>query len=108
LLHTLFYNIITNAVKYNVENGKIMISGAKQDGFYAVQIRDTGIGIASPEIPFIFDRFRRFRPAEDMSYGLGLPIVRTIAEFHNITLQTTSELHKGSTFILLFPTINRS
>jgi signal transduction histidine kinase len=103
LLHTLFYNIMTNAVKYNVENGKISISGGLKDGHFVVTIKDTGIGIASSELDFIFDRFKRFRPAEDMSYGLGLPIVKTIAEFHHINIQTESEIGKGTSFNLHFP-----
>ena len=103
LLHTLFYNIISNAIKYNLEKGKIFITGEKKERKYAVTIRDTGIGIASDQIDFIFDRFRRFRPADEMSYGLGLPIVKTIAEFHGIEIKTESERGTGTTFTLLFP-----
>jgi two-component system, OmpR family, sensor histidine kinase ArlS len=103
LIHTLFYNLISNAIKYNSPGGKIMVSGEKQENSYLVKIADTGIGIASDQLAFIFDRFRRFRPADDMSYGLGLPIVKTISEFHGIDIVTESEKHRGTTFILKFP-----
>ena len=103
LIHTLLFNILSNAIKYNVNNGKIFITGEKTEKNFILRIRDTGTGIASDQIPFIFDRFKRFRPSDEMSYGLGLPIVKTIAEFHKIEIQTESEKNIGTTFILLFP-----
>ena len=103
LLHTLLFNLVSNAVKYNIENGRIAISGEKEEKYFSLKISDTGVGIASEQIPFIFDRFKRFRPSDDMSYGLGLPIVKTIAEFHNISITAESEINKGTTFTILFP-----
>lgn len=103
LLHTLLYNIITNAIKYNVTNGKIYINGEKADKSFILKIRDTGQGISDDQIPFIFDRYKRFRPADDKSYGLGLPIVKTISAFHRINIKAESENSKGMTFTLQFP-----
>ncbi len=103
LLHTLLFNLVSNAVKYNVENGRVTIVGKKEEKNFSLSILDSGVGIASEQIPFIFDRFKRFRPSDDMSYGLGLPIVKTIAEFHNITITAESEINKGTTFTILFP-----
>ena len=105
LLYTLLYNIITNAIKYNETDGKIFISGQKIERSFVLKIRDTGPGIADDQIPFIFDRFKRFRPADDKSYGLGLPIVKTIAAFHGININTENIDAKGMTFILQFPII---
>ena len=51
----------------------------------------------------IFDRFKRFRPEDDMSYGLGLPIVKTIADFHGVKVSAESILNEGSCFTLKFP-----
>ncbi|HQW23224.1 MAG TPA: ATP-binding protein, partial [Bacteroidia bacterium] len=62
-----------------------------------------GDGISPNQLPFIFDRFKRFRPEDDMSYGLGLPIVKTIADFHGIKVIAQSTLNEGSTFTLKFP-----
>jgi signal transduction histidine kinase len=103
LLHTLLFNLVSNAVKYNVENGRVTIVGKKEEKNFSLSILDSGVGIASEQISFIFDRFKRFRPSDDMSYGLGLPIVKTIAEFHNITITAESEINKGTTFTILFP-----
>ncbi len=105
LIHTLLYNIITNAIKYNIENGKITIHGIKSNNNFILTISDTGLGIAKDQIPFIFDRFKRFRPADDKSYGLGLPIVKSIAEFHGIEIHAESEVNTGTTFILCFPVV---
>jgi two-component system sensor histidine kinase ArlS len=106
LLHTLFYNILTNAIKYNKPDGKIYISGELIDKIYVLKIRDTGPGISSEQLPYIFDRFKRFGPADEKSYGLGLPIVKTIAAFHNIDVEVESELNIGSTFKIKFPVSN--
>ena len=103
LLYTLLYNIITNAIKYNVTDGKIFINGEKTEKFFQLTIRDMGPGISTDLIPFIFDRFKRFRPTDDKSYGLGLPIVKTIAAFHSINIKAESIDNKGMTFILQFP-----
>lgn len=105
LLHTLLYNILTNAIKYNVDNGKIYITGEKEVNDFVVRIKDTGTGIASDQLLFIFDRFKRFRPADDKSYGLGLPIVRSIAEYHEIDVMVESEIRKGTTFIIRFKAV---
>ena len=102
LFYTLLYNLTTNAIKYNSINGKIYISGEKSDNLFILKIRDTGSGIGPDQIPFIFDRFKRFRPTDDMSYGLGLPIVNTIASFHDIKITAESEKNKGASFILKF------
>ena len=103
LLHTLFFNIISNAIKYNCVDGKITISGSKEDNVYKISISDTGVGIPSDQLSFIFERFKRFRPADENSYGLGLPIVKTIAGFHGIDIKAESEKLHGTTFILKFP-----
>ncbi len=70
---------------------------------YVVKVYDTGDGISSNQLPYIFDRFKRFRPEDDMSYGLGLPIVKTIADFHGIKVSAESTLNQGSCFTLRFP-----
>jgi len=103
LIHTLLFNLITNAIKYNCESGKITVTGLWEGDFYTVSVTDTGDGISPNQLPFIFDRFKRFRPEDDMSYGLGLPIVKTIADFHGIKVIAQSTLNEGSTFTLKFP-----
>jgi len=106
LLHTLLRNLLSNAIKYNREGGRIRVLGrATASGGYTLRVEDTGPGIASENLPFLFDRFRRFQgtaPGAPEGYGLGLPIAQTIATFHGATLRAESELGKGTVFILDF------
>lgn len=104
LLFQLFYNLINNAIKYNVENGSITISDQllNKQG-YSITVTDTGIGIPPEELPFIFDRFRKTNLSENVGHGLGLSIVKSICLYHDIEVSVTSEVKKGSTFTLIFP-----
>lgn len=104
LLFNLFFNLVNNAIKYNNENGSIIISGAQAKDSYVISITDTGIGISAEQLPHIFNRFKKFRQSlEQDSFGLGLPIVKSIAEFHHIQIKIHSEEGVGSTFELTFP-----
>ena len=103
LLHTLVFNLVSNAIKYNKQDGEIIISGKKAQEEYQLTIQDTGVGIHKDHLPFIFDRFKRFRPEDEMSYGLGLPIIQSIAEFHQLKISVDSELNKGTKFTVHFP-----
>ncbi|PAW92688.1 hypothetical protein CKK33_03925 [Mucilaginibacter sp. MD40] len=104
LLFNLLFNLINNAIKYNRENGEIMVTAKWASGQYAISIADTGIGIAEEELPFIFNRFKKLKKSLSQdSFGLGLPIVRSIADFHQIEIQVFSVQGEGSTFILLLP-----
>lgn len=104
LLFQLFYNLINNAIKYNVPKGSIQVTDQhNNDGSYAIIIADTGIGIANDELPFIFDRFRKTNLTENVGYGLGLSIVKSIALYHHADIKVSSVIRKGSTFTITFP-----
>lgn len=104
LIFNLFFNLINNAIKYNRANGEIMIVAATQNGKLMVSIIDTGIGISPDALPFIFNRFKKFRQSlQQDSFGLGLPIVKSIANFHGIEIVVESEVNEGSTFKVIFP-----
>jgi len=103
LVHTLLFNLISNAIKYNKPGGEIRIHGHVTDGFYRIAIADTGVGMEQEQLPLIFDRFKRFRPDDSVSYGLGLPIVKTIASFLKIQVSVNSVEGQGTTFNLTFP-----
>ncbi|MBK7853653.1 MAG: HAMP domain-containing histidine kinase [Bacteroidetes bacterium] len=102
LIYTLLYNLIGNAIKYNVPNGTITLRNTSVNDKYSIEITDTGKGIAEENIPHIFERFRKFNNADEPSYGLGLAIVKTIAGFHHIEIQVESKELKGTTFRLVF------
>ena len=104
LIFNLFFNLINNAIKYNQPNGEITVITATENGKLVVSIIDTGIGISPDAMPFIFNRFKKFRQSlQQDSFGLGLPIVKSIANFHNIEIVVSSEVNEGSTFKVIFP-----
>lgn len=104
LLFNLFFNLINNAIKYNVEGGSITITGRRDKNNLVIAIADTGIGIKQEQLPHIFNRFKKFRQSmQQDSFGLGLPIVKSITEFHHIWVTVHSEENAGSTFELNFP-----
>lgn len=105
LLFQMVYNLLNNAIKYNKPDGKINISDRILEGeAYEIDIEDTGIGISSNEVSTIFNRFKKANNSEDgAGYGLGLSIVKSISDYHQITIRTESELTKGTRFTLTFP-----
>ena len=108
LMHTMLFNLISNAIKYNKTAGEIFISCNTKGENVMLSIKDTGVGIAPDQLPYIFDRFKRFRPDDDVSFGLGLPIVRTIASFHDIRIDVNSTPEIGTEFILTFSNMPNS
>lgn len=104
LLFNLFFNLVNNAIKYNRENGTITVEAVKEGNNYVVNIIDTGIGISTADLPIIFNRFKKLKQAlQQDSFGLGLPIVKSIADFHHIKIEVISEKEVGSMFKLIFP-----
>lgn len=104
LIFQLFYNLVNNAIRYNKQQGKIVISERKTaDGVYAVRVTDTGIGIPAQELATVFNRFKKVERTEQEGYGLGLSIVQAIAGYHGISLEVESEQGRGTTFTVLFP-----
>ena len=102
-LTILIEQILSNALKYT-ENGKISIQYLEDK--HALEIKDTGIGIRSEDIPKIFDRgYSGFNGRmNEKSSGLGLYLARKISERLNIQIEVESKLSKGSVFRLVFPT----
>ncbi|HMN58868.1 MAG TPA: HAMP domain-containing sensor histidine kinase [Anaerolinea sp.] len=113
-----FRNVITNAVKYTPDGGKIVLDGRKLPGFIEVVIHDTGIGIAPEDQVLIFDKFARLGNSNLHSSGktkfkgggpgLGLHIARGIVESHGGAIWVESpgydeDKMPGSTFHVLFP-----
>lgn len=100
LLHIMLSNLIGNAIKYNTKGGSITVLGSQINNYFEITIQDTGVGIEADKLPLIFDRFVRFHANDGNSFGLGLPIVKTIANFHHIEILVTSQVNSGTTFIL--------
>jgi len=98
--------LLDNAVKYTPQPGSVSLSLTAANALATVQVRDTGIGIASEELPHIFERFYRTdkaRSRETGGVGLGLAIAQWIAEKHQGRLTAHSELGRGALFQISLP-----
>ena len=104
LMHTLLFNLINNAIKYNNASGSIIISDELKEDIYTLIITDTGTGMDSKQIENAFNRFEKLDTDERESYGLGLAIVKSITAFHNIEVQIHSVKGEGTTVKLTFNT----
>ncbi|UTE71951.1 HAMP domain-containing histidine kinase [Rossellomorea marisflavi] len=103
LLENVWENLLTNAIKYNREDGTIGIT-LEQDGGTRVIISDTGIGIHEDEVSQVFDKFYRVDDSRTKEgTGLGLSIVRQIISLHGGEVAIESELGKGTRFIITLP-----
>lgn len=106
LLYHVWENLLTNAVKYNQENGEIELSLFEELDFIKVVFKDTGIGLNAEEKERIFERFYRADPSRSREIegtGLGLSIVDTIIKLHKGTILVNSEPGKGTEFIVSIP-----
>ena len=100
LISILISNIVSNAIKYNVERGRIVISSSWKDDCYELLINDTGIGMEQDEIDQVFGRFAKLHDGDENSYGLGLAIVKHIADFHDIVVTIIAKPGEGTTVSL--------
>lgn len=99
-------NLIDNAVRYNVENGKVMVSVEGNNNSVIITIKDTGLGISKEELPRIFEKMWRGKHSAQIDpngSGLGLFIVKTIVESHGGRIEAESELKRGTTFTIALP-----
>ncbi|HDX9577355.1 TPA: HAMP domain-containing histidine kinase [Bacillus pseudomycoides] len=105
-IHQLLVILMDNAMKYNVENGKIKVICSKDGSFITIIVEDTGIGISNEELPHVFDRFYRSdksRTRSEGGTGLGLSIAKWITDAHNGEIKIQSELHKGARITVKLP-----
>lgn len=103
LIYRALYNLIENAIKYNFNNGKVIIELKKQDTFALVRISDTGKGIEPTEWERIFEPFFRIDKSRSRSMGgagLGLALVKEIALEHGGNVKVISSSHEGTTIEL--------
>lgn len=116
-------NLLTNAIKYTPDGGRITVTGrdfsgpdsANESGWpgaaglpegrwAAIAVTDTGIGIGAEDLPHIFERFYRVRSQSEIpGTGLGLPIAAELVRRHGGVLEVSSTLGQGSTFAVYLP-----
>lgn len=105
LLEHMLSNLVENAIKYNKENGTVLIETGYKEGKPFISVSDTGMGIEARHLDNLFDRFYRVdtsRSRETGGTGLGLTIVQKICQLHNAEINVTSVFGQGSTFTITF------
>jgi signal transduction histidine kinase len=92
-------NLVSNAIKYNVEGGWIRIAAVSAEDRIRISVTDGGVGICDEELPHLFEPYRRGSGVRRIKgVGLGLVIVRKLVEAHGGEIEATSEPGRGSTF----------
>jgi two-component system phosphate regulon sensor histidine kinase PhoR len=105
-LHSIFHNLVSNAVKYTPADGRIEVRYWNDPAGAHVSVQDTGIGIAPAHIPRLTERFYRVDAGRSRKLGgsgLGLAIVKHALQRHGAQLEVRSVEGKGSTFACHFP-----
>ncbi|MDE3025887.1 MAG: response regulator, partial [Acidobacteriota bacterium] len=98
-------NLISNAFKHTFEGG-IAVRLAPHEGGAELSVEDTGVGIASEEIPHLFERFHRVKNSASRTHegtGIGLSLVQELVLLHRGEVRVTSELGRGSRFVVWIP-----
>ncbi len=105
-LEQIILNLLTNAVNYTADHGRIDVTIARKNNEVILEVRDTGVGIAADDLPFIFTRFwraDRSRSRATGGTGIGLTIVNELVHAHNGRIEVDSELGIGSRFRVVLP-----
>ncbi|EGT3617702.1 HAMP domain-containing histidine kinase, partial [Clostridium perfringens] len=105
-LERIILNVLSNAIKFNKENGNIDVYMSFDKKYVNISIKDTGIGIPKDKIDLLFDRFKiinnRLTKVNEGS-GIGLFIVNELVKIHNGKIEVHSELGEGTEFIIKIP-----
>ena len=105
-LHQVVFNLVENALKYNVRGGSVNVSLKRRTHEAVLRVEDTGIGVPDDDLPHIFDRFYRVDKARSRAFagsGLGLSIVRDTVRNHLGTITAKPRTAGGMVFEARFP-----
>src|SRR5699024_3490644 len=101
--------LVDNAVKYARSSTPILVSLRIDAGDALIRVQDTGVGIAPEHLPLLFERFYRVDPARGThGSGLGLPIAKQILVQHGGSIDVTSDVGEGTTWIIRLPVSRRN
>jgi two-component system phosphate regulon sensor histidine kinase PhoR len=107
-LYEMLYNLIDNAIKYNLDGGRVEVAVSAGEIGATVSVKDTGIGIPPEYQARVFERFFRVdksRSKASGGTGLGLSIVKHIAQYHHADLSLHSRIGEGTNISIVFPNI---
>ena len=106
LLSRAVENLVSNAIKYSPDATTVCVSARAEEEFVAIEVADHGYGIPAADLERVFEKFYRVPRVQDAGVpgtGLGLALVREIAELHHGSVSVRSEVNQGSIFILRIP-----
>lgn len=106
LLHEIVYNLVENAIKYNIPGGTVAVSVGKTANGVELKVSDIGIGIPAEHQDRVFERFYRVDKSHSKQSGgtgLGLSIVKHAASYFDAVIDLQSEVGKGTTITVTFP-----
>jgi len=99
-------NLLSNAVKFTPDGGRVTLRAQQRGGELEIAVQDTGIGIASADLPRVFEEFQQVGPTTERSRegtGLGLTLAKRFVELHGGRLWVESEVGTGTTFTFAIP-----
>jgi len=105
-MEVILNNLVSNAVKYNKEDGKVFINIKKQNDYILMTVEDTGIGMSPEDISLLFNDFVRIKNSKTKNItgsGLGLSIVKKMINMYNGTIEVESKPDIGTKFIIKIP-----
>ena len=111
LMERVLENLIENAVRHTPQGGRVTVALSLMNDAIMTQVADTGCGIASEELPHVFDRYYQVGKTynkTDSGGGLGLAITKRILELHGSSIEVQSVVNGGTTFIFQLPTVQSS
>lgn len=107
-IERVFFNLISNAIKYSPDNSTITVSYEMDDNFLTLRVEDTGEGIDAAHLSNIFDKFYQVDSMRPKGSGIGLSLAKAFVELHGGTIKVESELNKGSVFTVRIPVVHVS
>jgi CheY-like chemotaxis protein len=106
-LQQIAWNLLSNAVRFTPRGGRVTVTCDRAASVIEIRVQDTGAGIAAEHLPHVFERFKQIDSSTTRTHGglgLGLAIVRHLAEAHGGSVEARSEgLGRGSTFVVTLP-----
>ena len=105
-LERICLNLLFNALKFTAVNGRVSFSAMKNDGWLSIEVCDTGMGIPEDQLPHIFNRFWQADTSSRRKFqgmGIGLALVKELAEVQGGNVVATSEVGKGTTMTVNLP-----
>jgi two-component system sensor histidine kinase TctE len=102
-IYDLIFNLIENAIKYSTPNSNVWVTLKDEGEHVRLEVKDEGIGISKEDLPHVFERFYRGKNSDEFGTGVGLSIVKEIADFHHAKLNVASEgVGQGAVFSVTF------